>query len=207
MSEILDKQICLKLNSRWIGVGFVTIRAAVTFLCSEKDGEKPGFAMDYEMGVDETTGEQILLYTNPVSWEKWIELEVRPTDLSINTSRGQIRAPLIVICNHYSKIPTKTPRVSAGTIRLRDGNVCQYTGRKLAHGEGNLDHIQPRSRGGKETFFNLVWADKKINTLKGDRTPEEAGLKLLRKPKAPPTMAVVITAADAKHPAHKPFLM
>jgi 5-methylcytosine-specific restriction endonuclease McrA len=55
--------------------------------------------------------------------------------------------------------------------------------------DGNVDHWMPRSKGGKNSFENMVWTDRKINALKGDMTPEEftrkTGLKLLKKPKAP----------------------
>lgn len=206
MSEILDKQIVLKLNRNWQAVGFVSVRQAITFLCSESGGQKPGFAMDYQM-VKDDNGEDTLSYTAPVSWDEWTQLPVREGDLSINTGRGQIRVPLVVVCANYAKIPMKTPRVSAGTIRDRDGGVCQYTGRKLPKGAGNLDHVIPRDQGGKDTFENLVWCDKEINSWKANRTPDEAGLKLIRKPKAPPTMPVVITAADARHPSHRMFLL
>lgn len=206
MSSVLDKQIVLRLNSRWIAIGYLTVREAIVFLCSQSHGQKPGFAMDYEMVTDEN-GQQTLSFANPVSWDEWVNLPVRDSDLTINTSKGAIRAPLVVVCANYDKIPLKTPRVSAGTIRERDGGVCQYTGRKLAQGQGNLDHIHPQSRGGRNTFENLVWADKQINTLKGNRTPEEAGLRLIRRPKAPPSMPVIVTAADAKHPSQVPFLL
>jgi hypothetical protein len=109
MSDILNKQLTLKLNSRWIGVGFVTIRQAVTFLCSEQDGEHPGFALDIEMAVDEN-GNSTLVYANPTKWEDWLKLPVRESDLAITTGRGQIRAPLVVVCANYSKIPTRTTR-------------------------------------------------------------------------------------------------
>jgi 5-methylcytosine-specific restriction endonuclease McrA len=72
--------------------------------------------------------------------------------------------------------------------------VCQYTGRKLRPSEGNIDHIVPRSRGGKTTWENCVLADKKVNSKKGNRLPEEIGLRLIRSPKAPkevPTTALI----------------
>lgn len=206
MSDILNKQITLKLNSHWVAVGHVLVRDAITFLCSENGGQKPGYAMDYQTVIDEN-GESVLAYATPVGWDEWIQLPVRDGDLAINTGRGQIRVPLVVVCANYAKVPTKTARVSAGTIRDRDGGICQYTGRKLARGDGNLDHVIPRSRGGRDTFENLVWADKQVNTLKADRTPEEAGLRLIRRPKAPPSMPVVITAQDARHPSQRPFLL
>jgi len=50
---------------------------------------------------------------------------------------------------------------------------------------GSLDHVLPRSRGGKDTWENLVWSSKEVNTRKADRLPHEAGLKLLSVPRAP----------------------
>lgn len=206
MSEILNKQICLKLNARWVAVGHITIRDAVVFLASELNGQHPGFALDYQT-VKDDNGEETLAYATPIPWEKWVTLEIREEDLVINSSRGPIRAPLVVVCSSYNGIPMRTPRASAGTIFARDKGVCQYTNRKLMRSEMSLDHIEPRSRGGRDTFLNLVTCDKKINTFKADRTPEEAGLRLIKQPKAPPTMAVVYTKDDAKVPSQRPFLI
>jgi 5-methylcytosine-specific restriction endonuclease McrA len=51
--------------------------------------------------------------------------------------------------------------------------------------QGSLDHVLPRSRGGKNAWENLVWAGKDVNARKGNRLPHEAGLKLLSVPRAP----------------------
>ena len=69
--------------------------------------------------------------------------------------------------------------------RTRNDRGCQYTGRALRPEEGSLDHVLPRSRGGKDTWENLVWSSKDVNTRKGNRLPHEAGLKLLKQPRAP----------------------
>jgi len=66
--------------------------------------------------------------------------------------------------------------------------VCQYTGRKLAPHEGNIDHVVPRSRGGKTSWDNCVLAHKEINSRKADRLPQEAGLRLLKEPTPPKTL-------------------
>lgn len=206
MSDILHKQIVLRLNKSWQPIGWLTVKDAVVFLASENGGQHPGYAMDYSMEVDEN-GDEVLSYTNPVPWDIWVTLPVRDTDLAIHTARGQIRAPLVVVCANYNRIPLLTPRASAGTIFERDKGTCQYTGRKLPRSQLNLDHVVPKSRGGKDEWTNLVLADKAINTLKANRTPEEAGLRLIRKPVAPPTMPVIITSENARHPAHRPFLL
>jgi len=75
-------------------------------------------------------------------------------------------------------------------IGERDGNRCQSTGKLLHPDEGSLDHVLPRSRGGADTWENLVWSSKDVNARKGNRLPHEAGLKLLSVPRAPKELPV-----------------
>jgi 5-methylcytosine-specific restriction endonuclease McrA len=91
---------------------------------------------------------------------------------------------------NFAKVPKKRPKLCARTIRERDGNRCQYTGKLLRPDEGSLDHVLPRSRGGKDEWGNLVWSDKTVNAKKGNRLPHEAGLKLLSAPRAPKEIPV-----------------
>jgi len=121
----------------------------------------------------------------PVSWEEWITLPVRAHDQAVHTVRGQIRVPTVIVAVNFARVPKKRPKLSAKTIRERDGNRCQYTGVLLRPDEGSLDHVLPRSRGGKDTWENLVWSSKDVNARKADRLPQEAGLKLLKTPRAP----------------------
>ena len=60
----------------------------------------------------------------------------------------------------------------------------------LAADEGSLDHVLPRSRGGRDAWENLVWSSKDVNAHKGNRLPHEAGLRLLRAPRAPKELPV-----------------
>ena len=55
---------------------------------------------------------------------------------------------------------------------------------------GSLDHVVPRSRGGADTWENLVWSAKDVNQRKADRLPHEAGLRLLAVPRAPKELPV-----------------
>ena len=126
----------------------------------------------------------------PVTWDEWITLPIRPQDNAVHTVRGAIRVPTVIVAVNFAKVPKKRPKLSAKTIRERDGNRCQYTGRTLRPDEGSLDHVLPRSRGGKETWENLVWSDRNVNARKGDRLPHEAGLKLLSVPRAPKELPV-----------------
>ncbi|MBI5772464.1 MAG: HNH endonuclease, partial [Verrucomicrobia bacterium] len=98
---------------------------------------------------------------------------------------------------NYAKVPKKRPRLCAKSIRARDGNRCQYTGALLRPDEGSLDHVLPRSRGGADSWENLVWAAKDVNQRKADRLPHEAGLKLLNVPRAPKELPVTALLRNA----------
>jgi 5-methylcytosine-specific restriction endonuclease McrA len=125
---------------------------------------------------------------NPVRWEQWLLLPVRPTDASIGTVRGHVRVPTVIVLARFAKVPKRKPGFSARAIWDRDGGICQYTGRRLKPGEGNIDHVIPRSRGGGNTWQNCVLADKRINSRKGSKLPQEAGLRLIRVPTEPREM-------------------
>jgi 5-methylcytosine-specific restriction endonuclease McrA len=120
-----------------------------------------------------------------VSWDEWITLPIRSQDNAVRTVRGPIRVPTVIVAVNYAKVPKKRPKLCARAIRERDGNRCQYTGRMLRPEEGSMDHILPRSRGGRSAWENLVWAGKDVNARKGNRLPQEAGLKLRTVPRAP----------------------
>lgn len=211
--SILDKQIVVKLNANWQGFQLMTVKDALVFLCSESGGEKPGYAMDYDTTVDDAGNVVFASSPVPVSWEDWVQLPVRGCDLAIgigpdpvtNEPRS-IRAPLVVICSRYRKIPMKTARWSPDAVRRRDKDICQVSKRKLAPGEGNTGHIVARSKGGADSFHNTIYMDRKLNTIQGTRTPEEMGW-VVPKPKAPPTMPSILRAEDARHPSQKPFLI
>ena len=85
----------------------------------------------------------------------------------------------------YRRIPHQTRALSRKNILLRDRNSCQYCGIVLPAGELTLDHVLPRSRGGADSWENLVTACRLCNLRKGWKTPEEAMMRLLRVPGPP----------------------
>jgi len=84
----------------------------------------------------------------------------------------------------------KLPTVSRREVLRRDRQTCQYCSRRT---HLTLDHVVPRSKGGPHTWDNVVTACERCNSLKGDRTPEQAGLTLRTTPKAPIHPAVAFT--------------
>ena len=184
MSDILSKTIVLVLNRNWQAIN---IRTPADAFCQMATNVATALEID---GQD---------HIRPVTWDEWITLPVRDCDNAVHTVRGAIRVPTVIVAVNFAKVPKKRPKLCAKTIRERDGNRCQYTGKLLRPDEGSLDHVLPRSRGGKDEWGNLVWSDKAVNARKGNRLPHEAGLKLLSVPRAPkelPVTALIRNAQD-----------
>lgn len=90
-------------------------------------------------------------------------------------------APSIVRLMEYKYIPLRIQLVSKKNIYLRDNYTCLYCGKKFHASDLTWDHVLPRSRGGKNTWENLVTCCKRCNQMKDDQTPEEAGMPLLHR--------------------------
>jgi len=180
MTDILNKTIVLVLNRNWQAINIRTPQEAFCQMATNV-----ATALEIEMG-DGGRAQAL----RPVTWDEWITLPIRDGDNAVRTVRGAIRVPTVIVAVNFAKVPKKRPKLCARTIRERDGNRCQYTGRVLHPDEGSLDHVVPRSRGGKDVWENLVWSAKEVNQRKADRLPHEAGLKLLSVPRAPKELPV-----------------
>jgi 5-methylcytosine-specific restriction endonuclease McrA len=200
----LDSKSVLVLNSAWQPISIKTIREAILSLCSGTGDDKAALALDIQF---ENEDDEKPSYVNPVGWDEWITLPIRESDAVIHSAKLAVRAPTVCIAVNYQKIPLHRPRPSRKSIYERDKGRCIYTGKQVSYGAFDLEHIMPRSRGGKDTFENLAVSCKDVNNFKGDRTPEEAGLKLLWKPKAPAAMPVSALITQAKHRDWEMFLV
>lgn len=184
MSNLNEK--VLVLNRNWQAIAECS---AATALCDMCRGVATG--MDMEA-------------TRPVTWDEWLALEIRDGDKFITASQDRrIRLPSVIVKASYAKVPKRKPKCDRRGVAQRDGYKCQVTGEHAP--DGTLDHLQPRSRGGRNSWENLVWMRKDINHKKGDRTLAEAGLKLIRKPFAPKELPVSALIKPDK-PEWKMFL-
>ncbi len=170
MKSILHKTTVLVLNRNWQAIHVKTPAEAFCMM-----------ATGAANGLDVQGNDSI----SPLKWDDWLKLPIREEDHVVNTPRGPVRVPTVIVASNYSKVPLCRPRFGARGIWERDGGVCQYTGRKLTPGEGNIDHVVPRSRGGASSWNNCVLSHREVNSRKGDRLPQEAGLRLLRSPVVP----------------------
>jgi 5-methylcytosine-specific restriction endonuclease McrA len=101
----------------------------------------------------------------------------------VHSATKALRVPSVIRLLAYRHIPQQTRALSRKNILLRDHNICQFCGRGFPAAELTLDHVVPRSRGGHSSWENLVACCYQCNNNKGDRTPEEAGLQLVRRPR------------------------
>lgn len=100
------------------------------------------------------------------------------------------KLPKVLRLIHFSGIPLEV-KFSKNAVLRRDGYKCAYTGKYLSPSNRTIDHIIPKSRGGSTSWENCVCCSIDVNRKKGNRTPEEAGLSLLFKPKAPSKMEII----------------
>ena len=140
-------------------------------------------------------------------FDSWRALSVAVHDESVGTVVGLIRVPRVILLIAFDRIPKRHVRFSRLNIYARDRNTCQYCGRHYARSELNLDHMIPRSRGGRSTWENVVCSCLECNRRKGGRTPAQAGLRLIRKPFRPRWTPVLgVLGGRDGHPEWRPFL-
>jgi 5-methylcytosine-specific restriction endonuclease McrA len=115
--------------------------------------------------------------------------------------------PRVLRLLHYDRVPRQRVRLNRRNIFARDSNLCQYCGKRFATSELSLDHIVPTCRGGETTWENLVCACVRCNVRKGGRTPQEAGMKLVKKPARPKRSPLLtIKLGNPKYASWKTFL-
>jgi len=111
--------------------------------------------------------------------------------------------PSVIVLRRYVRVPhsRQVPLTRRGVLR-RDGNRCAYCGGFAS----TIDHVMPRSRGGADTWENLVACCLRCNNVKSDRTPAEMGWRLRVQPKAPHGTAWLVRGIERPQPAWETFL-
>ena len=103
----------------------------------------------------------------------------------IRSVSESFKLPAVIVLTRYVKFHFHTMTANRANVIWRDQNTCQYCSKEEESKVLTIDHVLPRSKGGKNTWENLVTACKKCNQKKGNKTPKEANMKLLREPKRP----------------------
>lgn len=170
MVALLNQQV-LVLNRLWQAVNICTVRRALILLFQ-------GHAQVVVSGPDGSF--------RTYDFNEWCDFSERdPGPDCVRTVSFRIRVPRIILLLVYDRLPKKEVKFTRHNIFERDKNTCQYCGRVFQRQDLNLDHVIPRDRGGPTTWENVVCSCLECNARKGNRTPQEAGMRLIRKPKKP----------------------
>ncbi|MBI5535781.1 MAG: HNH endonuclease [Deltaproteobacteria bacterium] len=129
-------------------------------------------------------------------------------DETVSSPSTTMYVPAVMQLKRTSPAIKRGIKFSKVNVFTRDGWRCQYCGGRFAMNELNYDHVVPRKQGGKTNWENIVTSCYPCNARKAGRTPEQAGMKLLRRPARPhalPLHAVYIAATTIPEP-WKPYL-
>ncbi len=138
-------------------------------------------------------------------FEQWRRLEVAGE--AVGMVNGRIRVPRVIVLPGFDRIPKRHVRYSRVNVFARDKFTCQYCGSSPPRSQLNLDHVIPRSLGGRTTWENVVCSCVDCNRRKGGRTPQQARLRLQRSPSKPrwtPLMHLIVSSV--RYREWRPFL-
>ena len=170
MSVAAIERHVLVLNRLWQAVNVCTVDRALALLFT-------GHAQ-----VVHQEGEEF----NTFNFREWCDFSsAAGMDEMVSTISIRIRIPRIILLMFFDRMPNKDVKFTRQNVFERDHNMCQYCGKKFDRKEMNIDHVVPRQRGGLTTWTNIVCSCIDCNRRKANRTPEEAGMRLIRKPKKP----------------------
>lgn len=125
----------------------------------------------------------------------------------VRSASEEFRLPTVVRLAYTIRRPLPELKLSRRAVLARDGHTCQYCGHMSR--DLTLDHVVPRRRGGGATWDNLVACCAKCNNKKADKTPREADMVLLHKPRRPrfiPYLSFATFTAAAKNPGWRDYL-
>lgn len=140
-------------------------------------------------------------------FETWRALaDARDHDV-VGTASGPVPIPRVILLVAFDRVPKRHVRFSRINIYARDAFTCQYCGVRYPKSELNLDHVVPRSLGGRSTWENVVCSCLECNRRKGGRTPAQAGLALRKNPARPRwTPLANLVWSTVRYNEWRPFL-
>jgi len=196
VGEGLESKV-LVLNKMYVAVRVISARRAFGLL-----------SRDTAEIIDVNEGQYINY--DFASWLDMAELQRRfePERHDwVRTVRFEIAVPRVIRLLSYDRLPEQQVKLNRRNLFARDRNRCQYCGHFFPSSELSIDHVMPRSQGGPDTWENLVCACVRCNARKGGRTPDQARMKLIRRPVKPKRNPLIaIKLGHQKYASWKAFL-
>jgi len=179
----------LVLNRSYLAIHLISVRRALTLVYREiadivdiEEGHYASYDFEAWREISEFRAEESG-FDQP--HQEWIR--------AVNFA---IVAPRVIRLNKFDRAPQQTLRFNRRNLMARDNHSCQYCGHSFPNSSLSLDHVMPRSRGGKTTWENVVCSCVDCNTRKGDRTPHEARMALRSKPTKPKQSPLLMMKLD-----------
>jgi len=196
VASALDSSV-LVLNKLYLPIHVVNARRAFSLLCRDV--------------AEVVCLEDDCFETHDLA--SWCQLSAMrakfPDDDSdyVRTVSLEIIVPRIIRLLVYDRLPERAVKFNRRNIYGRDESRCQYCGKRFPTSELTLDHVVPRSRGGGSTWDNLVCCCVACNSRKGGRLPENAGMKLIRRPFKPRRSPLIrLTLRDRRYRSWRHFV-
>lgn len=183
----------LILNKHWTPIRVCSVEKAVVYMF--RDAARAMDTETYELYDLENWLERSALFGDELPREKVIQ-----------TTSIRLEKPEIIVLDLYGGIPRIEATLNRKNLIKRDNSTCQYCNRQFSKPDLSIDHVIPKSRGGKHTWENAVLACMKCNSKKSDKLIREAGLKLIRRPRRPGWSPVVSDFPKNYPPSWKKFV-
>ncbi len=181
MNNSLSRRV-LVLNRLWQAVNIVDVKRAFGLLMQ-----------DHAQVIHASNDDFRVMSAN-----EWIQFSVDfPADDKtpcIHTVRQTLRIPQVLLLRYFDRIPRRDVKFNRDSIFSRDGHRCQYCLQVFPASELNLDHVIPRTHGGKTTWENIVTSCIRCNNHKANRLPHQAGMRLKVRPSRPRQMPMAAIA-------------
>lgn len=157
----------LVLNRSWVAITTTTVQSALTLV--------------YRGAARVILPETYQTY----DFQTWADLSPPADGRVIRTVHKSIPAPEVILLTRHDRMPSRQVPFSRRNLYRRDANTCQYCGRRCSTRDLSIDHVVPKSRGGKTAWDNCVLACIPCNVRKGNRPLDRAGMQLLKQPVRP----------------------
>jgi 5-methylcytosine-specific restriction endonuclease McrA len=157
----------LVLNRQWQPVHVSSVARALTLLWN--DAARVVDPEDYRL----------------MSWDDWTRYAPDEGAPCVRSARLRLKVPEVIALAHFERLPNTSVTFSRRNVAKRDHYTCQYCGSQPGADSITVDHVLPRSQGGASSWTNCAAACLGCNARKGDRTPEQAGMRLRRRPVRP----------------------
>ncbi|MCA8942961.1 MAG: HNH endonuclease [Planctomycetes bacterium] len=157
----------LVLNRSWVAIHVTTVRRALCLVYSDA-----ALVVETE-------------HLQTFDFDGWCDWNRSTTGRWVQTPGFRVAAPEVIQLQCYNKVPAYDAPFTRRNLFERDAFTCQYCGKHVGGERMSIDHVTPRSKGGKTNWQNCVLACVRCNSAKGDRTLREAGLRLLNEPRPP----------------------